>query len=216
MAAARRLELTDGLNDMTNEENDKQDEEMICGLTVSERDVLQVGLDGLADTMPPPEVWQRIETQARAEGLLKNTGVATPARWFAGVGLAAAVVLAIIIAPNSAQRAEQAQNEVFSTVPEYSEEMESAHYGSINALMVQSQILERDLRDLPEQPRVQRASTTATISDLQDRVAAIDNQLSRAGSSMTPEQQETFWRERVRLMDLLVRLRYAQRQSVVF
>jgi len=215
LAAARRLELIDGLKNMTNEQIDEQDEEMICGLTVSERDALQTGLDGLAETMPPPEIWQRIERQARAEGLLKSTDLAAPAKWFAGVGLAATVVLAIIILPKSAQRLEP-QNEVFSTIPEYSEQMEAVKYGSINALMVQSQILERDLRDLPQQPRVQRASTTATISDLQDRIAAIDYQLNRVGSSMTPEQQEAFWRERVRLMDLLLRLRYAQKQSVVF
>jgi hypothetical protein len=204
---------------MTHETKDKQDEEMICGLTVAERDVLQAGLDGLADTMPPPGVWQRIESQARAEGLLKSAGMAGSARWFAGVGLAAAVVLAVIILPNSGQRGDApavAGNEVFPTVPEYSENMESANYQSITALMVQSQILERDLRSLPQQPRVRRASTTATIFDLQDRIAGIDYQLNQVGSAMTAEQQEIFWRERVRLMDLLLQLRYAQTQRVAF
>jgi hypothetical protein len=33
---------------------------------------------------------------------------------------------------------------------------------------------------------------------------------------MTPEEQEVFWRERVRLMKLLVRLRYAQAQRTAF
>jgi hypothetical protein len=51
-------------------QNDKEDKEMICGLTVAERDVLLQGLDDLPDTMPPRIVWDRIREQAEAEGLL--------------------------------------------------------------------------------------------------------------------------------------------------
>ena len=201
------------------EENVEQDEEMICGLTVAERDVLQMKLRDLPDTVPPREVWKRIEQQAHAEGLLKKPGIPEPIRWYAGFGLAAAVVLAVIILPKSANRGDlpsTAETEVFSTVPEYSADTTLNDYPSISALMVQSQVLERDLRALPQQPRVRRASTTATISDLQDRIAEIDHQLSQAGSNMTPEQQQVFWGERVRLMDLLLRLRYAQTQRMAF
>ena len=67
---------------------------------------------------------------------------------------------------------------------------------------------------MPSQPRVQRAGTLATIDDLQDRIAAIDLQLS--GSGLSPAEQEIYWRERVRLMDSLVRLRYAQTQRMSF
>lgn len=192
---------------------------MICGLTVAERDVLQMKLRELPDTMPPRAVWNRIEQQARAEGLLKKPGIPEPARWYVGIGLAAAVVLAVIILPKSANRGDlpqTAETEVFSTVPEYSPDAELIGYPSINALMVQSQVLERDLRALPREPRVRRVSTTATIFDLQDRIAEIDHQLSQAGSNMTPEQQQVFWGERVRLMDLLLRLRYAQTQRMAF
>jgi len=206
------------------DENDEQDNEMNFGLTVAERDVLQMKLGELADTMPPREVWHRIETQALAEGLLKKPGMPAQARWFAGVGMAAAVVLAVIILPNAGnQNAEfqsdapaVANNEVFPTVPEYSAESSSGGYTAINALMVRSQNLERDLRSLPDQPRVRRASTTATISDLQDQIAAIDYQLNDPSLNMTAEQQVIFWRERVRLMDLLVQLRYAQSQRMAF
>lgn len=192
---------------------------MICGLTVAERDVLQMQLRELPDTMPPREVWKRIEQQAHAEGLLKKPGIPEPTRWYLGFGLAAAVVLAVIILPNVANRGDlplTAETEVFSTVPEYSDDAALTGYPSINTLMVQSQVLERDLRALPREPRLQRVGTTATIFDLQDRIAAIDHQLSQAGSSMTPEQQQVFWGERVRLMDLLLRLRYAQSQRMAF
>ncbi len=192
---------------------------MICGLTVAERDVLQMKLHELPDTMPPRAVWTRIEQQARAEGLLKKQGIPEQTRWYAGFGLAAAVVLAVIILPKTTHQGDvspAAETEVFATVPEYTADTGLSGYPSINALMVQSQVLERDLRALPREPRIRRASTTATIFDLQDRIAEIDHQLSQAGSSMTPEQQQIFWGERVRLMDLLLRLRYAETRRMVF
>ena len=77
---------------------------MNCGLTVAERDVLQMRLRELADTMPPRAVWNRIEEQARAEGLLKKPSMPEAAKWFSGIGLAAAVVLAVIILPNTGNR----------------------------------------------------------------------------------------------------------------
>ena len=81
---------------------------------------------------------------------------------------------------------------------------------------MQSQQLERDLRALPNQPHVMRAGTVATISELEDRIAAIDSRLNYSENGLTPEQAEIYWRERVRLMDSLVRLRYAQAQRMSF
>jgi hypothetical protein len=52
----------------------------------------------------------------------------------------------------------------------------------------------------------------ATISDLEDRIAAIDYQLNDPAVQMTAEDRELFWRERVRLMKSLLQLRYAQAQ----
>ena len=52
----------------------------------------------------------------------------------------------------------------------------------------------------------------ATISEIEDRIAAIDYQLNDPSIRMTETEKEIFWRERVRLMKLLVGLRYAQAQ----
>ena len=87
---------------------------------------------------------------------------------------------------------------------------------ALQALMVQSQQLESDLRALPDQPKVMRASTVATLSDIENAIAAIDFQLNESGVQMTPDERELFWRERVRLMKSLVRLRYAQAQRTAF
>ncbi len=82
--------------------------------------------------------------------------------------------------------------------------------------MVQSRQIERNLRALPAQPSLVRASTAATISDLQDQIAAIDYLLSRPELQLSPAQEEIYWRERVRLMNSLLQLRTAQAQRMTF
>ena len=86
----------------------------------------------------------------------------------------------------------------------------------LSALMVESRQIERNLRALPAQPSVVRASTAATISELQDQIAAIDYLLARPDFGLTPDQQEIYWRERVRLMNSLLQLRRAQTQRMSF
>ena len=61
---------------------------MNCGLTIVERDRLRRTLRELPDTMPPRAVWQRIEQQARAEGLLRRPAIPERVRWAAGAGIA--------------------------------------------------------------------------------------------------------------------------------
>ena len=87
---------------------------------------------------------------------------------------------------------------------------------TLQTLMTESRQLESSLRALPDAPRVQRASTMATISDLEDRIAAIDYQLNDPGVQMSDADRELFWRERVRLMKTLLKLRYAQTQRAAF
>jgi len=201
-----------------NDDMKSQDEEMNCGLTIGERDYLRERLAALPDTMPPRRVWQRIEEQARAEGLLRAR-YAQRVRRLAGFGVAAAVMLAVLNLPrgvNSPDEAPVAGNAIFPTVPEYSPENDQRQFDAINALMVQSRLLDQDLRSMPEQPQVMRAGTMAVIDDLQDRIGSIDYRLNHPESTMTTEEQEAYWRERVRLMDSLIRLRYAQAQRVSF
>ena len=69
--------------------NEAKDEEMICGLTIDERDVLLRELDELPDTMPPRIVWSRIREQAEAEGLIRTSVAHKPSNWFGGFAIAA-------------------------------------------------------------------------------------------------------------------------------
>lgn len=193
---------------------EQQDEKMNCGLNIQEREVLQRKLRELGETPPPRAVWQRIEKQARAEGLL-SPHISERTRWLAGAGLAAAVVLAVLNVPISpvgdSEQVEFPTEPELAATPSNGEDMRA-----LNALMVRSQQIERNLRALPEQPSVVRASTAATISELEDQVAAIDYVLNHPDLQLNPEQQELYWRERVRLMNSLLQLRAAQAQRMAF
>ena len=197
-----------------NESKEQQDETMICGLNIQERDVLRAKLCELEDTVPPRAVWQRIEEQARAEGLFAP-GISERTKWLAGAGLAAAVVLAVLNVP--IVPVTDSGEQVGVTVPDYSDvAANNDDMRGLNALMVESRQIERNLRALPAQPSLVRASTAVTISELQDQVAGIDYLLNHPELHLSPGQEEIYWRERVRLMNSLLRLRTAQAQRMSY
>jgi hypothetical protein len=78
-------------------------------------------------------------------------------------------------------------------------------------LVAQSQHLEGLLQNLPERPRIERVSTAAMIDTIEERIQWLDFQLSDArDSGLNEEQTRRLWRERVELMDSLVKVRYAE------
>jgi hypothetical protein len=191
---------------------DRKDKEMICGLTADERDLLQQELRDLPEVMPPRDVWLRIREQAEAEGLIKQGAMRRPLTWNGGLGLAAAAALVAVMVPLLMSD----RQPTGVTEPPVSQVTGQPQVSTLQALMVESRQLENDLRTMPEAPRVSQAGTVATISEIEDRIAAIDYQLNDPSIPMTDEEKEIFWRERVRLMKLLVGLRYAQAQRTGF
>ena len=87
---------------------------------------------------------------------------------------------------------------------------------NLTFLQAQSRQLEREIRSLPAEPKVARASTVATLSEIEERIAAIDYQLNDPEAQWAEGDKEIFWRERVRLMNLLLQLRYAQAQRTAY
>jgi hypothetical protein len=190
--------------------NDRKEEEMICALTADEHVALQNGLRELPLTMPPRDVWLRIKEQAEAEGLLVQRAARKHNKWYAGVGLAAAALMAAVMMPGS-QMETIPSNVVPQELPTNTTPLDN-----LGVLQAYSRKLESDLRALPAEPRVARAGTVATMSEIEDRIAAIDYQLNDTSVEMTGGDREIFWRERVRLMKLLLQLRYAQAQRAAF
>ena len=189
---------------------DRKDKEMICGLTADEHVVLQRELRALPETMPPRAVWQRIREQAEAEGLVGQRPMRRPLTWHGGLGIAAAVALVAVLLPQMLGSPD------LPTEPTNTSPGTTTQADSLQALMVESRLLESDLRSLPAQPKVMRVGTATTISNIEDRIAAIDYELNDPDVEMTPGEEEIYWRERVRLMKLLVRLRYAQAQRTAY
>ena len=191
---------------------DAKDEEMIYGLTADERDALRDGLNSLPGTMPPRAVWHRIREQAEAEGLISRPAGKRPSTWYLGGSLAAAVVLGFFILPGVLET----PTPEFRPTPANVASNPPMALTTLQTLMTESRELESNLRALPNAPRVQRAGTMATISDLEDRIAAIDYQLNDPSVQMSDADRELFWRERVRLMKSLLQLRFAQAQRAAF
>lgn len=87
----------------------------------------------------------------------------------------------------------------------------------VNELVAQSQQLEQMLQKLPERPRIERVSTAATIDTIEQRIQWLDFQLSNAPEAdLNEEQSRQLWRERVELMDSLVKVRYAEAGALWF
>ena len=187
--------------------NDSKDDEMICALTADEYVALQKGLDELPQTMPPRHVWHRIREQAEAEGLFKRPTSQSNRKWYAGAGLAAAALIAALIMTNS---------ETTGVVVPMNPVSNTTDLSSLTVLQAQSRQLEREIRSLPAEPKVARASTVATLTEIEERIAAIDYQLNDSAAEWADGEKEIFWRERVRLMNLLLQLRYAQAQRAAY
>lgn len=77
--------------------------------------------------------------------------------------------------------------------------------------------LEQFLVSLPEPRRVMRAGTASTIVGLENRIALIDAELSRAAIERDPPEYRTaLMRDRVEAMNALVYVRYAQSKAFIF
>jgi len=164
---------------------------------------------------PPGGAWQAIRQRAEREGLMqpaRRRRLRRDLEWLAVGAVAATVVIALLDLPFSGTSPggdpAPAEEAGFAATPTENE-------ASLGSLMARSRLLEEALRAAPEMPRVMRASTAGTIATLEDRIAMIDQQLSFPERPLSEAESTALWRERVRLMDSLVQLRYAQARRVV-
>jgi len=76
-------------------------------------------------------------------------------------------------------------------------------------IRAENERLEIILARLPER-QAMRGSTAFTVAELEDRLALLDDRLSRVAlEPNAPERSEQLWRERVGVLHSLVQVRYA-------
>lgn len=78
-----------------------------------------------------------------------------------------------------------------------------------DVIRAENERLEWMLATLPE-PHALRGSTAFTLAEIEDRLAQLDDRLSRVTlEPNAPERAERLWQERIDLMNSLVQVRYA-------
>lgn len=151
-------------------------------------------LAALPEFEPPPDGWETIQ----AARLQREAGESR--RW--PIAITAAVLAAVA---GLAWQLQSTQRDLAATD---SMAFDAAVIAS-DAVRAENARLEMLLASLPEM-RVMRGSTAFTVSQLEDRLAFVDDRLSRITlEPNAPEHAERLWRERVELMNSLVQVRYA-------
>jgi len=148
-------------------------------------------LAALADFEAPPGAWQAVLAARDAREARIDR------RW--PLALAAAVLVATAGLASWLQSAQRAL--VAGAAP--------PAVVAAGGARAESKRLERILAQLPER-RSMRGSTAFTVAELEDRLALLDDRLSRVTlEPNAPERSERLWRERVDVLYSLVQVRYA-------
>ena len=156
----------------------------------------------------PPDTWSRI-SQRVAEPTAK---IVRTNRMAGAVGAAVGLLAVIILVTreDGPQTAAVLERESPLAPAAPSEPL-------VAALIAQSQELEQLLHALPQRPVIERVSTAATLDTIEQRIQWLDFQLSYAPEgSFDDAQAQRLWRERVDLMDSLVKVRYAEAKRMSF
>jgi hypothetical protein len=152
-------------------------------------------LRALPSLRPPRDRWAAVRAMVVA---------ARQRRWNRGMllsGLAAAAILAVVAGRSTLGRGPAAGGGGPGAVDPV----------TLESLVGESRRLEEALWDLGREGRVMDALTASAIADLEDRIALVDLGIERARADRASEGQvATLWRQRVALMDALVRVHARQ------
>lgn len=136
--------------------------------------------------------------------------------------IAAAIVACVLIGLMAFDRSRQSSPTVVRfpapaesiKTPETANDATTSPLLPVTQLVAESRALDAVLRQLPPPRQVQRMSFAATVDRLEQRVQWIDVQLSSVPDALDDDARpdelaHQLWRERVDLMDSLVKVRYA-------
>ncbi|HEY0681076.1 MAG TPA: hypothetical protein VGD45_01975 [Steroidobacter sp.] len=181
----------------------------ICTGELERLSAVRAEMQSLPQLEPAEGAWERIRDAIpeRSHGLRpRKVGLAAAA--------AALITVSVIalIASHADRRSTGAASELVNA--ETPVEQVIPH---VDELVAQSQELEQLLRKLPERPRIERVSTAATIDTIEQRIQWLDFQITNVPEgTLSQEQSRQLWRERVELMDSLVKVRYAEAGALWF
>lgn len=173
-------------------------------------------LRSLPDMQPPADAWAHVRAKQR------------PVAWAGAAVAACAALVAVVIGITDTARHETpvAPVETYLVQTDTAPTVQVAEQIDVNELRRRSQRMERMLYGLPPRTQLVRADVAGAIAELQDRIAAVDYELNRSTRqrraptnftnttttwpSANRATSQDLWRERVDLMDRLVRVRYAE------
>ncbi|MCG8434954.1 MAG: hypothetical protein MJA83_13060 [Gammaproteobacteria bacterium] len=170
----------------------------ICQAELFRLKTLKRDLQNLPAFEPPRGVWQKvIASHAAGEARSRQAGKSA---WYGiGIGLAASVVLAVVIFSLQFQK----------PAPELRE-----NESELAVLVKKSKHLESYLSYVDARSSVVSARTADTITRLEDGIALIDYQLNNAARTRLSRRQEIdLWRQRNELMQSLLTVKYAQAKA---
>lgn len=165
---------------------------------------VQQRLQSLASFEPPSSAWEQVSARARTpEAPRRNYLVPMAA------AAAALIVVGIGVIVRQQDVSSHPPSAPVVTVAPAAELADPAP--PLEQLVAQSRELDEMLQYLPARPSVERVAMAATIDTIEQRIQWLDVQLSYApDSQLNDAQAYRLWRERVDLMDSLVKVRYAE------
>lgn len=139
-------------------------------------------LKALPALTPPRDRWPLVRERVQSERRQRR---AMHFRW------AAAAIAASVIA-------------VIGTRAYDRNKMEATMAAEVATWMNRSQTLEAQLREIDPENRVLTGATAGAVSELEDRIAAVDAQIGQPLNEAAGERELNLWRNRVGLMQGLV------------
>lgn len=180
----------------------------VCEGELARLSRMQSRLQALPPIDPPATAWERIDVQMREVSSPQPRRVP----WVIAAAVALTVVSGLLV-----REVDTVTETVPVAIAPVPQQESPAAAIPLEALVAQSRELDEMLLYLPQRPAVERVSMAVTIDTIQQRVQWLDQQLSYASDTgLNEEQAYQLWRERVDLMDSLVKVRYAEGRSLSF
>jgi hypothetical protein len=165
----------------------------VCHAELARLRTVRNGLRALAPLAPPAAGWAGVQSR-----LERRAGPRTQAP----APLAYAMAASLLVVAFTAMLLAHPPQESVAASPD-------AAAVPLDGLVAENARLEAYLAELP-QPRTTRVGPAYTVATIEDRLALLDDRITAVAlEPNAPEVAEDLWRERVTLMNSLVRVQYA-------